>query len=139
MCSVHLGNLNSYARVRTFHRAVKVVATWRILLSSSSSSSLLLLLPPPPPLSSSLRCAEESLKVAKIPEFRHSRCLAYLQNSPVYHYARPQKRTKLRYVVVPPRCTGDLRFSGMLRSVCWYLFTDVSGQSINPILKGRIV
>jgi len=33
----------------------------------------------------------------------------------------------------------DLRPSGMLSSVCWYLLTDVSGQPIGPIFKSQPV
>jgi hypothetical protein len=33
----------------------------------------------------------------------------------------------------------DLRSSGILRSVVWRLFTDVSGQAINSIFKGQEV
>jgi hypothetical protein len=35
--------------------------------------------------------------------------------------------------------TGDLRSSRMLRSICWYLFTDVSGQAMRVIFKGQAV
>jgi hypothetical protein len=31
------------------------------------------------------------------------------------------------------------RTSGMLRSSCWYLFTDVWGQPVSPICKGQAV
>jgi hypothetical protein len=34
-----------------------------------------------------------------------------------------------------PRCRWYLRSSGILRSVEWYLCTDVSGQLIGPIFK----
>jgi hypothetical protein len=33
----------------------------------------------------------------------------------------------------------DLRSSGMLRSIDWYLVTDVSGQPIGPIFRGQAV
>ena len=33
----------------------------------------------------------------------------------------------------------DLRSSGMLRSVFWQLFTDVSGQPVAPINRGEAV
>jgi hypothetical protein len=36
---------------------------------------------------------------------------------------------------LPPRYKWDLRSSGMLRNVDWDLDTDVSGQSICPILR----
>jgi hypothetical protein len=33
----------------------------------------------------------------------------------------------------------DLRYSAMLRSVDWYLFTGVLGQTISPFLKDQSV
>jgi hypothetical protein len=36
-------------------------------------------------------------------------------------------------------CSRDLRSSGILCSVDWYLVTDVSGQIIGPIFKGQAV
>jgi len=33
-----------------------------------------------------------------------------------------------------PQCRWSLRSSGLLRSECWFLFVDVSGQHIGPIL-----
>jgi hypothetical protein len=38
---------------------------------------------------------------------------------------------------LPPRCSRDLRSSGMLRSVDRYLFTDVPGEPIGPIFRGQ--
>jgi hypothetical protein len=35
--------------------------------------------------------------------------------------------------------TGDIRFSGMFRSVDWWLFGDVSGQPIGPMFKIQTV
>jgi hypothetical protein len=34
---------------------------------------------------------------------------------------------------------SNLRSSGILRSVVWYLFSDVSGQRIDPLFKGQEV
>ena len=39
----------------------------------------------------------------------------------------------------PPRRKRDLRSSGMLRGVNWYLVSGVSGQPIQPIFKGPAV
>jgi hypothetical protein len=36
---------------------------------------------------------------------------------------------------LPPRCLWDLRSSGILRSVEWWSFTDVSGQPVGIIFK----
>jgi hypothetical protein len=33
----------------------------------------------------------------------------------------------------------DLHFSGILRSLCWWWFTDISGQHISVIFKGHSV
>jgi len=38
---------------------------------------------------------------------------------------------------LPPRSRCDLQSSGMLRSVCWYFLTDVSGEPIGPMFKGQ--
>ena len=38
---------------------------------------------------------------------------------------------------LPARSRQELRSSGLLRSVEWQFFTDVSGQAIIPILKGQ--
>jgi hypothetical protein len=35
------------------------------------------------------------------------------------------------------QCWLDLRSSGILRGVAWYLFTDVSGQRIGPVFKDQ--
>ena len=40
---------------------------------------------------------------------------------------------------LPPRFWWDLRFYGILRSVEWWSFTDVSGQRVGPIFKGQEV
>jgi len=40
---------------------------------------------------------------------------------------------------LPPRFKGDLRCSGMLHNVGYWLFTDVSNQLISPVLKGQAV
>jgi len=37
--------------------------------------------------------------------------------------------------MLQPWCKRDIRSSGMLRSVDWYLITDVSVQIIRPIFK----
>ena len=42
----------------------------------------------------------------------------------------------LRGFRLPLPCIWDLRSSGMLRSVGWYLVTEVSGHSVGPIVKG---
>jgi len=39
--------------------------------------------------------------------------------------------------VMRPRSNWRLRPSGILRCLCWWLVTDVSGQHISPILKGQ--
>jgi hypothetical protein len=38
---------------------------------------------------------------------------------------------------LPSRCELDLRSSGTLGSVVWWLVTDVFGQPIGPIFKGN--
>jgi hypothetical protein len=40
---------------------------------------------------------------------------------------------------IPPRRKRDLRSFGVLRSVEWFFRTDVSGQSVGPIVKGQAV
>lgn len=37
------------------------------------------------------------------------------------------------------KCNQDLRSSGLLSSVCWYLLTNVSGQPIGPIFESQPV
>jgi hypothetical protein len=39
----------------------------------------------------------------------------------------------------PPGCKPDLRSFGMLRSVVWWLGTDVLGQNLDSIFKGQAV
>jgi hypothetical protein len=43
----------------------------------------------------------------------------------------------LRDFRFPSRSRRDLYSSGLLRSVEWQFFTDVSGQPIGPISKGQ--
>jgi hypothetical protein len=45
----------------------------------------------------------------------------------------------LRDFRLPQRCKCDLHSSGVLRSVKWQFFTDVTGQPIGPIFKGQEV
>jgi hypothetical protein len=48
-----------------------------------------------------------------------------------------EKRHKgtTRHLKLPPLCKLNLRFSGILRSVDWYLVTDMSGKPLCPIFK----
>jgi hypothetical protein len=45
--------------------------------------------------------------------------------------------TVVRDVRLPPQCKWDIRSSGMLRGVYWWLVTDVSGQPIGLVFKGQ--
>jgi hypothetical protein len=45
----------------------------------------------------------------------------------------------LRDARYPPRCRRRLCCAGLLRSVCWYVLTDVSGQSVDPVFKDQAV
>jgi len=40
---------------------------------------------------------------------------------------------------LPTRCRYDLRSHGWLRSECWYLFCDVSGESVTPVKQWKTV
>jgi hypothetical protein len=53
-----------------------------------------------------------------------------------YEKLRQGTVTRARFRL-PPRRKPDLGSSVMLRIVEWYLFTDVSGQSIGPTFKGK--
>ena len=48
-----------------------------------------------------------------------------------------ESMVRLREYRLPPLGRYGLRSSGLLRSVCWQMFTDVSKQSIRPIFKGK--
>jgi len=43
----------------------------------------------------------------------------------------------MRNFRIPQRCQWDIRLSATLRSVIWYLVTDVWGQPIGPIPKSQ--
>ena len=40
---------------------------------------------------------------------------------------------------LPAWCRKGLCSSVLLRSLCWYLFTDVTGQHIGPVFKSQAV
>jgi hypothetical protein len=47
------------------------------------------------------------------------------------------RSTKLRSFKLPPECKWDFCSSEILRSVNWYLVTEVSGQPLGAIIKGQ--
>ena len=48
-------------------------------------------------------------------------------------------RDMLQDSKLSPHHNRALRSSSMLRSACWYLFTDVSRQLVSPVFKGQAV
>ena len=47
------------------------------------------------------------------------------------------KQAHIGDLMLPPGSLWELRFSGLLRSEQWQLFTDVSGQRIGPVFRGQ--
>jgi len=55
------------------------------------------------------------------------------ENSVTNRIRRYKQDTNERDLKLLQRCKWDPCSSGLLRSMCWFLFTDVSGEIIGPI------
>jgi hypothetical protein len=65
-------------------------------------------------------------------------CVCVSQNTVTINSFKGQLIYVIFFIWLPQQCNWNLRSSGILRSVDWYLFTNVSGQPIGPIFKGQV-